>query len=263
MKNNRRSFLQISSLAGIGIFASSFFNKSFAKSQKININLNLSKIIYTKVGSSFTLPELPYAYNALEPVIDELTMTIHHDKHHATYVTKLNEAIDKASELKSKTLEELLASIDTLPENIRQAVRNHGGGHWNHSFFWQILKPISTEEKKLSPLEPERSIEKAIIEKYKSIALFVEEFNKSGAKLFGSGWTWLIKDANGNLDIINTSNQDNPIMSIAERKGTPIIGIDVWEHAYYLKHQNKRADYLTGIWQVINWDKANELYVLK
>lgn len=192
----------------------------------------------------FTLLPLPYSFNALEPYIDAKTMEIHHDKHHKTYVDKLNAALEKYPELQKKKVEELLKNINSLPEEIRTAVRNHGGGHFNHSFFWELLKKNVKFEGKIA---------KAIEKEFGSFEKFKEEFTKSALSLFGSGWTWLVVN-NGKLEIYNTANQDSPLM---ENK-IPILGLDVWEHAYYILHNANRAAYLENFFGVINWDYVNE-----
>jgi Fe-Mn family superoxide dismutase len=180
------------------------------------------------------LPPLPYAYNALEPHIDEQTMRIHHDKHHATYVTNLNTALEKHPDLQTKSVEELVRGISSVPEDIRTAVRNNGGGHVNHTMFWEIMGPNAGGAT------------------FGSFDAFKEQFNKAALARFGSGWAWLV-DAGGRLAIESTANQDNPMM---EGK-RPIMGIDVWEHAYYLKYQNRRADYCSAWWNVVNWDAVS------
>jgi superoxide dismutase, Fe-Mn family len=193
---------------------------------------------------AFTLPPLPYAFNALEPHIDAQTMQIHHDKHHQAYVDNLNKAI-AGTEHENKSLEELIASAG----KISPAVRNNGGGHWNHSFFWEILGAGSGQ--------PSGKLADAINSTFGSLDALKEKVNTAGATRFGSGWAWLIvKD--GKLEVTSTPNQDNPLMDVAEVKGTPVLGIDVWEHAYYLKYQNRRPEYLTNIWNVINWSKVAE-----
>ena len=197
---------------------------------------------------SYTLPDLPYAYDALEPYIDEETMHLHHDKHHNTYVTNLNAAIEKHPELGEKSVEELLADFDLVPEDIKTAVRNNGGGHANHSFFWEILAPNAGGE-------PTGAIKEAIEETFGSFADFKEEFKTAATGRFGSGWAWLvIKD--GKLAITSTANQDSPLMD----GQTPVLGLDVWEHAYYLKYKNVRPDYINAFWSVVNWDKVNDFY---
>ena len=204
---------------------------------------------------AFTLPALPYAFAALEPHIDARTMEIHHGKHHNAYVTNLNAALEKFPDLQSKTLEELISSINTLPESIRGAVRNNGGGHWNHSFFWEIMTPNS-------PQKPVGALATAIDAQFGSFEKCKEEFAKAAATRFGSGWAWLIlKD--GNLAITSTPNQDNPLMDVADTKGKVILGLDVWEHAYYLNYQNRRPDYVSAWWNVVNWEKCDAIFVGK
>jgi Fe-Mn family superoxide dismutase len=194
---------------------------------------------------AFTLPALPYAFDALEPHIDAQTMQIHHGKHHQAYVDNLNKAI-AGSEHENKSLEELVASAG----KISPAVRNNGGGHWNHSFFWQILGPNAGGQ-------PSGKLADAINQTFGSLDGLKEKVNAVGTTRFGSGWAWLIlKD--GKLEVTSTPNQDNPLMDVAEVKGKPILGIDVWEHAYYLKYQNRRPEYLTNIWNAINWNKVAE-----
>lgn len=196
---------------------------------------------------AFELLPLPYAFDALEPHIDAETMQIHHDKHHQAYVNNLNGAI-KGTPNEGKSLEELVKVAGT----ISPAVRNNGGGHWNHSFFWEIIGPNAGGE-------PQGAIADAIKSTFGSFEEFKEKFNAAGATRFGSGWAWLIvKD--GKLEVTSTPNQDNPLMDVAEVKGTPILGVDVWEHAYYLKYQNRRPDYLKAFWNVVNWTKVAELY---
>lgn len=195
---------------------------------------------------AFTLPALPYAPDALEPHIDKQTMEIHHDKHHQAYVDNLNKAI-AGTEHEKKSLEELVANAG----KISPAVRNNGGGHWNHSFFWELLSPKGGK--------PSGKLADAINSTFGSLEALQEKINTAGATRFGSGWAWLIvKD--GKLEVTSTPNQDNTLMDVAEVKGTPILGIDVWEHAYYLKYQNKRPDYLKAIWNVINWEKVAANY---
>ncbi|PAE08737.1 superoxide dismutase [Terribacillus saccharophilus] len=198
--------------------------------------------------AKFELPELPYAYDALEPHIDKETMNIHHTKHHNTYVTKLNDAIAGKADLESKSLEELVAGVNELPSDVQTAVRNNGGGHYNHSLFWKLLSPNGGGE-------PTGEVASAIANKFGTLDKFKEEFAAAAAGRFGSGWAWLIVE-NGEVEIVSTPNQDNPIM---EGK-TPILGLDVWEHAYYLKYQNKRPDYISAFWNVVNWDEVERLY---
>ena len=196
---------------------------------------------------AFTLPPLPYAYDALEPHIDKLTMTIHHDKHHQAYVDNLNKAI-AGTPNENKSLDEIVK----IAGSISPAVRNNGGGHWNHSFFWEIMTPGGSTE-------PKGKLAEAITSSFGSFDAFKEKFAQAGATRFGSGWAWLGAQ-NGALVVCSTPNQDNPLMDIAECKCTPILGVDVWEHAYYLKYQNKRADYLSAFWNVVNWDKVSEKF---
>ncbi|MBP9638978.1 superoxide dismutase [Enterococcus aquimarinus] len=198
---------------------------------------------------TYQLPKLPYGYDALEPYIDVETMHIHHEKHHNTYVTNLNAAIEKHPELGSKSIEELIADIDALPEDIRTAVRNNGGGHANHTFFWEIMAPKAGGE-------PVGELKTAIDEAFGSFTDFKAKFKAAATTRFGSGWAWLVlKD--GKLEIISTPNQDSPLMEGL----TPILGLDVWEHAYYLNYRNVRPDYVDAFWNVVNWDKVNELYL--
>nr|5X2J_A Chain A, manganese superoxide dismutase [Staphylococcus equorum] len=194
---------------------------------------------------AFELPNLPYGFRALEPHIDQQTMEIHHDKHHNTYVTKLNAAVE-GTDLESKSIEEIVANLDSVPENIQTAVRNNGGGHLNHSLFWELLTPNSEEK---------GTVVDKIKEQWGSLDAFKEEFANQAAARFGSGWAWLVVN-DGKLEIVTTPNQDNPL---TEGK-TPILGLDVWEHAYYLKYQNKRPDYISAFWNVVNWEKVDELY---
>ncbi len=196
---------------------------------------------------AFTLPNLPYAFDALEPHIDALTMQIHHDKHHAAYVNNLNKALEGKAEA-NYSLDEIIHNISKYP----MAVRNNGGGHWNHSMFWTILSPQGEK--------PSDELSAAIIGTFGSMDSFKEQFNNAGATRFGSGWAWLIVNTNKKLAVCSTPNQDNPLMDIAEVKGTPILGIDVWEHAYYLKYQNRRPDYLNAFWNIINWNEVNRLF---
>lgn len=193
-----------------------------------------------------TLPDLPYGYDALEPYIDVETMHLHHDKHHKTYVTNLNAAIEKYPELAEQSVEELVSNLNELPEDIRTAVRNNGGGHANHSFFWKIMAPNAGGE-------PTGAIKEAIDDAFGSFEKMKEEFKTAATGRFGSGWAWLVM-ANGKLEITSTPNQDSPLTD----GKTPIIGLDVWEHAYYLKYKNVRPDYIAAFWDVVNWDQANE-----
>lgn len=191
----------------------------------------------------FSLPQLPYPFDALEPYIDKLTMEIHHGKHHATYVNNFNKALESAPELANKSLEELLANnCAIVPEKIRTAVRNNGGGHANHSLFWELMGPKAGGQ-------PSGKLADAINKTFGSFEKFREKFTEAALGRFGSGWAWLVKTPSGQLDVYSTANQDSPLM---EGK-TPILGLDVWEHAYYLKYQNRRADYVQAWWNVVNW----------
>jgi Fe-Mn family superoxide dismutase len=198
----------------------------------------------------FTLPPLPYPSDALEPHIDKMTMEIHHGKHHNAYVTNLNKALDSAPTLTSKTIEELLANNCALvPDAIRTAVRNNGGGHVNHSMFWEIMGPKGGGQ-------PSGSLSSAIASTFGSLDAFKEKFAAAGVGRFGSGWAWLVRDAAGKLDLFSTANQDSPLM---EGK-YPIMGLDVWEHAYYLKYQNRRPDYIAAWWNIVNWTAVEKRY---
>ena len=197
----------------------------------------------------YELSNLKYKYSALEPYIDEMTMTIHHSKHHAAYVNNLNVALEKYPELQKKSIEELILSIPSIPEEIRTAVRNNGGGHYNHSFFFSLLK-LNPEGK------PEGDLAHSIDKSFGSFEKFKDEFSKAAVSRFGSGWAWLVIDKEGNLKITSTPNQDNPISEGLK----PILALDVWEHAYYLKYQNKRPDYISAFWNVIDWNEVSRLY---
>ncbi|MGX6961495.1 superoxide dismutase [Vagococcus xieshaowenii] len=197
---------------------------------------------------TYQLPELPYAYDALEPHIDELTMHLHHDKHHNTYVTNLNAAIEKYPELGEKSIDELVADLANVPADIQTAVRNNGGGHANHTFFWEIMGPNGGGE-------PTGDIKEAINAKFGSYEAFQSEFTAAATGRFGSGWAWLVVN-NGELEVMSTANQDSPL---SEGK-TPVLGIDVWEHAYYKKYSNVRPDYIKAFFNVINWDEVNKHY---
>jgi Fe-Mn family superoxide dismutase len=233
-KNSRRYFIKqasLASLAGIGL---SLVNNPFV----------LAEGLFDNQASSFTLPPLPYDPSALEPHIDRMTMEIHHDKHHMAYVNNLNKALEG---------KESTASLDDIVKNISSypvAVRNNGGGHWNHSFFWKMMKPASGNN------QPSGKIAEAISQAFGSVDEFKKQFQAAALSRFGSGWAWLVKNNDGKLIIGSTPNQDNPLMDVSELKGTPLLGIDVWEHAYYLKYQNKRNDYITAWWNLVNWDEV-------
>lgn len=236
--NSRRDFLKKGALFTIGAIAAA------AVSENALAAVN-------KLGGQghehFKLPPLPYAYDALEPNIDAKTMEIHHTKHHQGYVNNLNKALDEAK-VHTHSLEELLKNVS----KHNDAIRNNAGGHYNHSLFWELMSPKGGGE-------PKGELADAIKRDFGSFEKFKEQFNDAGMKRFGSGWAWLVKK-DGKLVIGSTPNQDNPLMDISELKGTPVLGTDVWEHAYYLKYQNKRGDYLKNWWNVVNWDKVQELY---
>jgi Fe-Mn family superoxide dismutase len=227
---NKRTFLKASALLGVA----SFVEPSFA---------------WSAPKETFTLPPLPYATDALEPNIDKMTMEIHHGKHHQAYVTNLNKAVE-GTPLASMKLEEIIKTAGKQTA----AVRNNGGGHWNHSFFWKILGPKGAGK-------PSGKLAAAIESELGGFDKFKTDFGKAATDRFGSGWAWLNVDSKGKLFISSTPNQDNPLMDVAEKKGKPVIGLDVWEHAYYLKYQNKRADYVTAFWNVLNWDEAEKNYL--
>ena len=198
---------------------------------------------------AYELPDLPYAYDALEPHINEETMRVHHTKHHQGYTNKLNAALDKHPDLKDKPLEELLADPDAVPADIRGAVRNNGGGYYNHKLFWPLMSPNGGGN-------PSGALGEAIDRDFGSFDAFKEQFGTAAGTLFGSGWAWLVSDNSGKLEIVQCPNQDAPVMTGKK----PVLGLDVWEHAYYLKYQNKRPDYVSAWWNVVNWDEANRLY---
>lgn len=197
----------------------------------------------------FQLPPLPYGYGDLEPYINEETMRLHHDKHHAGYVRKLNAAVAKYPDLQNKTVEELLLNLDRLPRDIQTAVRNHGGGHANHTMFWQIMAPPGSTE-------PKGPVVDAITEAFGDLETFQQQFNAAGGGRFGSGWVWLVRSTDGSLKITTTPNQDSPI----SQEEYPILGNDVWEHAYYLTYRNRRGDYLQDWWKVVNWEEVNRRF---
>ena len=201
----------------------------------------------------YTLPSLPYSYDALEPHIDAKTMEIHHTKHHQTYIDKVNAALE-GTEFAGKPIEEVIANLSKIPEAKRGAVRNHGGGHANHSLFWTLMSPKGGGE-------PSGDLADAINSAFGSVKKFKEEFSTAAANRFGSGWAWLVSDG-GKLSIVSTANQDSPLMGkeVAGCSGTPLLGLDVWEHAYYLKYQNKRPDYIKAFWEVVNWEEVQRRF---
>jgi len=197
----------------------------------------------------FSLPSLPYAYGALEPYIDTLTMEIHHTKHHQGYVTNLNKALEAHADLQEKTVKELISNLDALPQALQAVVRNNGGGHYNHSLFWKIMSVKG-------PLEPVGLVAEKINKKFGSFDVFKDQFSVTAKSVFGSGWAWLCLDSNGDIIISSTPNQDSPVMQGYE----PLLGLDVWEHAYYLHYQNRRPDYIASWWSVVNWEQVEENY---
>jgi superoxide dismutase, Fe-Mn family len=240
MLTNRRNFLILLGAGTTGIF--------FGTSTKPSWATTTTAPASTAAVDVFKLPPLTYDYNALEPHIDEKTMKFHHDKHHAAYVKNLNAAVNKYPQLKTKTVEELLVNLNQLPTEIQTTVRNNGGGHLNHSMYWTIMGPKGGGM-------PTGAIAKAIQNQFGSFDKFKSQFNEGGTKVFGSGWVWLV-GKEGKLKIITTPNQDSPIM----QGFYPIMGNDVWEHAYYLKYQNRRPDYLSAWWNVINWTEVNKRF---
>mgnify|MGYP001296563780 FL=1 len=203
---------------------------------------------------SYSLPSLEYSVDALEPHVDARTMEIHHGKHHQTYIDKLNGAIEGHSELGEKSINDLITNLSDLPESMQTAVRNNGGGHFNHTFFWQCISPNGGGT-------PSGELSNAIDATFGSFDAFKNEFLQAAITRFGSGWAWLIKQEDGSLAVTSSPNQDNPLMQgITDHCGTPIIGLDVWEHAYYLNYQNRRPDYVTAFWNVVDWERANSLF---
>jgi Fe-Mn family superoxide dismutase len=243
---NRRTFIKSSGLVGAGLLGAERTTPGFLHAGRETETKSNSKQEGQTVP--FTVPALPYAFDALEPYIDAKTMEIHHDKHHGAYVTNLNKALEGHAELQAKSIDDLLKGLDTVPENIRAAVRNNGGGHWNHSLFWTLMK-------KGGGGEPKGDLAAAINAAFGSFAGFQEKLTAAGLGRFGSGWAWLVvKD--GKLAVDSTPNQDTPYLLGAKA----VLGIDVWEHAYYLKYQNVRGEYIKQWWNVVDWNKASELY---
>lgn len=221
--------------------------------KKTTLLISLLLLVSTLAFSQFKLPTLAYKYGDLEPYIDSTTMRIHYSAHHAAYVNNLNKTLEKYPQYANWDLSELLKNINKLPKEIQISVRNNGGGHYNHTFFWQILAPANTT--KMSP-----EFEKAIVKSFGSVDKFKETFEKAATDRFGSGWVWLLEKPNGELFITSFPNQDNMLMPFVSVKGKPILTLDVWEHAYYLKYQSKRAAYAKAFWNVVNWNKVSELY---
>ena len=245
MDDKRRDFLKKSALLGLAGIASTMVSKE---------KLEMMEDIAQKMGDGgkYSLPALPYAYNALEPFIDAQTMEIHHTKHHQAYVDKLNKALENYKG--DSTWIGMFSQISKLDV----AIRNNGGGHYNHSLFWQLMKPNPDSKPNL----PNGKLAEAITADFKSFDEFKKEFSEKALKTFGSGWCWLIEQ-NGKLKITTTPNQDNPLMDVTTEKGKPVLALDVWEHAYYLKYQNKRVDYISNWWNIVNWEQANALFIAK
>ena len=245
---NRRKFLAHTSIAGLGLLGAGSAARGFLSAETrgdVEPNFNLEE-----KPVAFSVPPLPYPFDALEPYIDAKTMEIHHDKHHGAYVANVNKALEGHADLQAKSIDDLLRGLDSVPENIRNAVRNNGGGHWNHTLFWTLMK-------KGGGGEPKGDLAAAINASFGSFAGFQEKFAAAGLGRFGSGWAWLVV-RDGKLVIDSTANQDTPYLMAGHNRA--VVGIDVWEHAYYLKYQNLRADYIKAWWNVVNWDKAAELF---
>jgi Fe-Mn family superoxide dismutase len=252
MENDRRDFLKKSALLGLAGIAGGLFGE-----EKLNAAEKISTLVsedFPGGSGKITLPPLPYEYDALEPVIDKETMKIHHTKHHQAYIDKLNTAGKKEFD-PAANLAESCAKVN---EQTSALVRNNLGGHYNHTLFWQWMKAPSGKDNM-----PSGPVADAITKHFKSFDKFKAEFSDKALKQFGSGWAWLVKAEDEKLKITSTPNQDNPLMQVAAEKGIPILGLDVWEHAYYLKYQNKRADYAEAWWKVVNWEKVNELFSAK
>jgi Fe-Mn family superoxide dismutase len=250
MSDNRRNFLRKSALLGLSGLASGLIGKN-----NVDKFENVSSFL-TGEGNTFILPKLPYAYDALEPFIDKQTMEIHHDKHHQAYVDKLNAAANP-SNIDFKVSD--ASKCKNIEPTSEPAIRNNLGGHYNHSLFWTLLKPNPKAEANL----PKGTLAEAITKSFTSFDNFKKDFSDKSSKLFGSGWCWLIINEGGLLKIVTSANQDNPLMQLPGERGTPVLALDVWEHAYYLKYQNKRADYIANWWNVVNWDRAEQLFTQK
>jgi len=245
---NRRKFLFNTSIVGAGLLGTGKAAQDLLRAGCVTTSD--SNLTLEEKPVAFSVPPLSYPFDALEPYIDAKTMEIHHDKHHGAYVTNLNKALEGQSALQAKSIDDLLKGLDSIPENIRMAVRNNGGGHWNHTLFWTLMK-------KGGGGEPKGDLAAAINSAFGSFAGFQEKFTAAGLGRFGSGWAWLIlKD--GKLGIDSTPNQDTPYLLSGNAKA--VLGLDVWEHAYYLKYQNVRGDYIKAWWNVVNWDRAAELF---
>jgi Fe-Mn family superoxide dismutase len=244
---DRRKFLVSSGLVGAGVLGVGSAALGVLQAASLDANSHSYRELEDK-PVAFTVPPLPYPFDALEPYIDAKTMEIHHDKHHGAYVTNVNKALEGHPDLQGKTIDDLMKGLNAVPENIRAAVQNNGGGHWNHSLFWQLMK-------KNGGGEPKGDLASAINSSFGSFAGFKDKLKAAGLARFGSGWAWLMVKG-GKLEIGSTANQDTPYML----GGKAVLGVDVWEHAYYLKYQNVRGDYIDAWWNTVNWDKAAELY---
>jgi Fe-Mn family superoxide dismutase len=244
---DRRKFLVSSGLVGAGVLGVGSVAPGALQAASLDANSHSYRELEDK-SVAFTVPPLPYPFDELEPYIDAKTMEIHHDKHHGAYVTNLNKALEGHPDLQGKSIDDLMKGLNSVPENIRAAVQNNGGGHWNHSLFWQLMK-------KNGGGEPKGDLASAINSSFGSFAGFKDKLKAAGLARFGSGWAWLIVKG-GKLEIGSTANQDTPYML----GGKAVLGVDVWEHAYYLKYQNVRGDYIDAWWNTVNWDKATELY---
>ena len=248
MNSSRRKFLRNSLLATAGLTFSSKLMASTSLPAPIITNPTLPS------SKGFEQKELGYGFSDLEPYIDTITMETHYGKHHAGYVRKLNAAIVQEPKLSGKSLEDLLMGVSGLPDSVKKAVRNNGGGHWNHTFYWQVMSPDANGTK------PSDELRMAMMETFNDMESFQEAFKKEALGVFGSGWAWLIKDKDGKLKLTGTPNQDNPLMDVAEERGMPILGIDVWEHAYYLKNKNMRGSYVDSFMKTINWEFVSKMY---
>lgn len=253
-KLSRRSFLQISTVLGaasLGGLAVTLQNRVVAQAALIPAATAMATSQATAAPTGpFSLLPLPYAYDALEPSIDKMTMQLHHDKHHATYVTNLNTALAKFPDLQTKSIEDLLHDLNNLPDDVRTTVRNQGGGHVNHTAFWTFMAPHAGGV-------PTGELADALKSTFNDFATFKDQFTKAALGRFGSGWAWLVRDSSGALKITSTANQDSPLIDDQD----PLLGIDVWEHAYYLKYQNRRADYIAAWWNVVNWKEVADRFV--
>lgn len=245
MALDRRRFLTFLGASAVGVGVGAYGSRSSRWFEAIDS----AAMAQSTAATPFKLPPLPYPTNALEPYIDDRTMQIHHGKHHAAYINQLNEAAKQYPQIAKQPIEQILRNLNQLPEAVRTTVRNNGGGHVNHSMFWTIMAPKAGGK-------PTGEFAKAIAAQFGSFEAFQKQFNEAGAKRFGSGWAWLVRNREGKLQIMSTANQDSPFMEGLY----PIMGNDVWEHAYYLKYQNRRADYLTAWWNVINWAEVNKRY---